>query len=179
MDLRPRRENETQRTPSPELSRSNRDYTKEERATLRARVLRAVEVEAALAHAEAAHLAVRGRVDLAAPVLVRVRGQLVVVEPAPRVVLRVAVLLLPVGEDVAELLGVLLLLGHCFLFLGDARGVVRRRREPNGLPDGLDLRGRYFQIDVEDRDVDLEFREEAAEQLQALALLRGLVHLES
>merc|ERR1719269_372548 len=121
MDLRPRRENETQRTPSPELSRSNRDYTKGGRATLRARVLRAVEVEAALAHAEAVHLA--------APVLVRVRGQLVVVEPAPRVVLRVAVLLLPVGEDVAELLGVLLFFLDGLLLLGDARGVVRRRRE--------------------------------------------------
>ena len=116
---------------------------KEGDTDLRARVLRAVEVEAALAHAEAAHLAVRGRVDLAAPVLVRVRGQLVVVEPGARHV--VSSRASPSSRRGCRRTSRRsFFFGHGLLLLGDARGVVRRRREADGLPDGLDLRAATF-----------------------------------
>ena len=98
--------------------------TQREARNLLARVLRAVQVKAALAHAEAAHLPVRRRLDLAAAGLVGVRRELIIIKPGARHVLRVAVLLLPVAEDV----GVLRVRGgfflHGFLLLGDASGVV-------------------------------------------------------
>ena len=71
------------------------------------------------------------------------------------------------------------LLLHGLLLLGDARGVVGGRREADGLPDGLDFRRGDLEIHINERDVDLKFREEAAEEFEALPLLRGLVHLES
>ena len=104
--------------------------------------------------------------------------------PSPQTALPLAVetlwnLLEASPFDAAAALAHALLQGAVVLADGDARGVVRRRREADGLPDGLDLRGRDLQVDVEDRDVDLELGQQPTEQLQTFPLLRRLVHLES